>query len=739
MTVEDRGLEVAQLGVDLPHRLFQIFQILEDEAIGTDKLAHLFHFTAMGNELVGGGHVDAVDVGEANFRRRRGEVDLGCPRFTGHLDDLLGGGTTHDGIIHQQHLLALEFGADGVELAAHRLLALGLARHDEGTADVAVLHEALTVRQAQGVGDFQRHVAGSLGDGDDHVHVEIVPLPCDLLAQLATHVEAGGIDGDLVDEGVGTGEVDVFEDAGVHLRVLRTLLGEELALLGDVDGLARGDVTHRLEADGVEGHALGGEHVLHLPLLVDPATQDQRANAVRVTEPDEAVADHQRDHGIGAADLLVHLAHRREDIFRAQRHLVAQVQLVGQHVQQHFGVRGGVDVAAGHLELLLLELLGVGEVAVVGQHHAVGGVHVKRLRLCRTGAACGGITDVSDADIPFQALHVAHFKHILHQTVGLALPEVSTVNGHDPGGILSPVLQHRQGVVEGLIDGGGANYTDNTAHVFATSKSLYLLKKTGRVHHEPEKPLDHRLELRHQPGRHPPVALGEAGEGIHEKQQGADDQHPANGAKTDPEHPVGAGKPGLFHQQAHHVVHHAAEDQGRHEQGGDGQTVANHGIGERGEIDGEIGIEMAGNEKGDEPGDQRHGLLEKASHQADEGGETDDADDGVINPDHRKRCPAKLRRSLTKTIAQCLIKLCYRPEGSYPFPLRRVSRAQNAQRHGMPWRCRLQRALTRCGSGRPCRIAAQPGWRCGHLPAGSSRARPPGYDPPPDRNHSGCE
>ena len=61
---------------------------------------------------------------------------------------------------------------------------------------------------------------------------------------------------------------------------------------------------------------------------------------------------------------------------------------------------------------------------------------------------------MSDADIPFQALHVAHFKHILHQTVGLALPEVSTVNGHDPGGILSPVqLQHRQGVVEGLIDG----------------------------------------------------------------------------------------------------------------------------------------------------------------------------------------------------------------------------------------------------------------------------------------------
>ncbi|MND41941.1 hypothetical protein D3C80_327000 [compost metagenome] len=649
---------MAQLGVDLPHRLFQIFQILENQAIGADQLAHLFHFTAMGDQLVGGGHVDAVDVGEADFRCRRGEVDLGRPCFTGHLDDLLGGGATDDGVIHQQHLLALEFGADGVELATHRLLALGLARHDEGTAYVAVLHEALAVRQAQGMGDFQRHVAGGLGDGDDHVHVEIFPLPCNLLAQLAAHVETGGIDGDLVDARIGAGEVDVLEDAGAHLRVLRTLLGEELALLCDVDGLARGDVTHRLETDGVERHALGGEHVLHLALLVGAAAQYQRTDTVGIAKADEAVADHQGHHGIGAADLLVHLAHRREDVLRPQRHLVAQIQLVGQHVQQHFRVGGGVDVAAGHLELLLLERLGVGEVAVVGQHHAVGRVHVKRLGFSGTGAACGGISDMSYADMPLQSLHVAHFKHILHQAVGLALPEVSTVNGHDPGGILSPVLQHRQGVVEGLIDGGGANYTDNTAHVFATSKSLYLLKKTGRVQHEPEKPLDHRLELGNQFGRHPPVALGEAGEGIHKKQQGTDDQYPANGAKTDTQHPIRAGESRLFHQQAHHVVDHAPQDQGRHEEGGDGQAVAHHGVGEGGEVDGEIGIEMAGNEKGDEPGDEGHGFLQEAAHQADEGRETDDADDGVINPDHRKRCPAKLRRSLTKTIAQCLIKMC---------------------------------------------------------------------------------
>ena len=91
------------------------------------------------------------------------------------------------------------------------------------------------------------------------------------------------------------------------------------------------------------------------------------------------MTNHQRDHRISAADLLMGSAHRGEDIFGAQGHLVAAIQLVSQHVQQHFRVGGGVDVATGDLELLLLELLGVGEVAVMGQHHAVGRVHIKRL------------------------------------------------------------------------------------------------------------------------------------------------------------------------------------------------------------------------------------------------------------------------------------------------------------------------------------------------------------------------
>src|SRR3989475_8272722 len=96
-----------------------------------DDLADFLDRAAMRHQFGARGHVDAVDVGMAHRRRCRGQVDLDGTGITRHLHDFLGGGAAHDGVIHQQHLAALELAADGVELLAHRFLARGLARHDE--------------------------------------------------------------------------------------------------------------------------------------------------------------------------------------------------------------------------------------------------------------------------------------------------------------------------------------------------------------------------------------------------------------------------------------------------------------------------------------------------------------------------------------------------------------------------------------------------------------------------------
>src|SRR5690606_19475150 len=134
-------------------------------------------------------------------------------------------------------------------------------RHDKGTANVAVLHEALTVWLIQDAGDFQRDITGRFRDRNDHVDVQIVPLAGNLLTQLGSHVHAGAVDGDLIDKRVRTGEIHVFEQARVADRVVCTLAGKQLALLSDIDRFARGYITQEFEAQGVQRHAFRGNHI----------------------------------------------------------------------------------------------------------------------------------------------------------------------------------------------------------------------------------------------------------------------------------------------------------------------------------------------------------------------------------------------------------------------------------------------------------------------------------------------
>src|SRR5205807_7493737 len=74
--VEARGLEVLQLRIGAAHDVLQRVEVLVDECIGADLPRHLLLAAMRGDQLGAGRHVDAVDVGEAHRRRRRGEEHL---------------------------------------------------------------------------------------------------------------------------------------------------------------------------------------------------------------------------------------------------------------------------------------------------------------------------------------------------------------------------------------------------------------------------------------------------------------------------------------------------------------------------------------------------------------------------------------------------------------------------------------------------------------------------------------
>ena len=128
---------------------------------------------------------------------------------------------------------------------------------------------------------------------------------------------------------------------------------------------------------------------------------------------------------------------------------------MGEHVQQHFGVRVGVDVAQIMTEHVGLQLFGVGEVAVVGQYDAERRVHIERLCLGQAGGRTGGgVTHMRNAGVAHQRAHVSGAENVAHHAAALVHMKGLATGGNDTGGILTAMLQYLQAVIQQLVDGG---------------------------------------------------------------------------------------------------------------------------------------------------------------------------------------------------------------------------------------------------------------------------------------------
>ena len=238
----------------------------------------------------------------------------------------------------------------------------------------------------------------------------------------------------------------------------------DLAPLGDHDRFARHHVAQEFVSQHVERHALGGHHIVDAGFGLALAV-DQRPDAVGIAEGDDAVA---RDHGhgrIGATGPPVHAGHGAEDVLLVDAQLAELLQLVGEDVEQHLGIRVRVDVALVFPEQGLTQGFRVGEIAVVSQADAVGGIHIEGLGLGTALAARRGVADMTDAHAAAQVQHVTLGEDVTHQAVVLAQIETVPVTGHDARGILPAMLQDGQAVVQRLIDGFVRYDSDDPTHV----------------------------------------------------------------------------------------------------------------------------------------------------------------------------------------------------------------------------------------------------------------------------------
>ncbi len=221
---------------------------------------------------------------------------------------------------------------------------------DEGAADIVIADDAVFEGQSGflRVADRRRHA----GIGNRHDDVGIGRR---FARQLPAHLLAHLVDRAAADDGVGPGEIDIFEDAEP-----RRIFGHEAvafdALAGDHHHLAILHLAHELGADNVERAGLGGEH----PRLAKLA-EDERPDAEGVARADQFLVG-EADQRVGAFNLEQGFDQLLDEaLFLASRH----------EMQDHLGV-GGRLADGAFFDEGVAQRQRVGEIAVMAQREAAG-------------------------------------------------------------------------------------------------------------------------------------------------------------------------------------------------------------------------------------------------------------------------------------------------------------------------------------------------------------------------------
>ena len=212
-------------------------------------------------------------------------------------------------------------------------------------------------------------------------------------------------------------------------------------------------------------HGFAGHHD-GAALLVLAAAYAQGADAIRVPKSQQAVTGNQGHHSVRALDALVHTAHGSKHIDGAQRQAARGFfELVRQHIEQHFRVAVGVDVAVVGVEQLRLVHGRIGQVTVVREHQAEGRVDIKGLRLVfAEGVARRRVTHLPQTDIARQCAHVAGAENVAHHALGLVHEKFTTQLRDDARRVLPAVLQQQEAVIDQLINRSVTDNTNYSAH-----------------------------------------------------------------------------------------------------------------------------------------------------------------------------------------------------------------------------------------------------------------------------------
>ena len=141
----------------------------------------------------------------------------------------------------------------------------------------------------------QAHGRGTAGIryGNHDIDIFSAHDALDLLRQSPSHTQARLVYEDVIDNRVGSCEIDKLEDTGTVLGTVGALTGMQFAIMGEYDRLTGLDVTHAIKIQRIQGYTFRCGHHLR-PLIGIAYPENQRSNAIGVTKRNHPIT---RDHG----------------------------------------------------------------------------------------------------------------------------------------------------------------------------------------------------------------------------------------------------------------------------------------------------------------------------------------------------------------------------------------------------------------------------------------------------------
>jgi hypothetical protein len=73
---------------------------------------------------------------------------------------------------------------------------------------------------------------------------------------------------------------------------------------------------------------------------------------------------------------------------------------------------------------------------------------------------------MAHAHVALELLHRALVEHVAHQALSLVDEQLAVLDGRDARGVLAAMLQHRQCVIDALVDSTGTDDACDSAHAW---------------------------------------------------------------------------------------------------------------------------------------------------------------------------------------------------------------------------------------------------------------------------------